>query len=224
MFSKLYEKDAEFFASIEINRSKEDLLALTEAVYKKLTEINKIHNLTRITSPEDFWEKHFIDSLLVLKVMPELGTSSAKLVDVGCGGGFPTFPLALVNPNLEIVSVDSVGKKINAINETAKEVGLPKITAIHSRARELARLDEHNMAYDFMTARAVAEAGSLIKECRQFLSAEGQIIFYKTPEAIVTEKKLTDREAKKYKFNLTESAKFLLSKESGERQFLIAKK
>ena len=224
MFSKLYEKDAEFFSSLQINRSKEDLLELTEAVYKKLTEINQVHNLTRITSPEDFWEKHFIDSLLVLKVVPELGTASTKLVDVGCGGGFPTFPLALVNPNLEITSVDSVGKKINAINETAQELGLPNIKAIHSRARELARLDEHNLAYEYMTARAVAEAGPLIKECRQFIAEDGQIIFYKTPDAIQLESKITEREAKKYKFSLELSDKFLLSEESGERQFLLANK
>lgn len=224
MFSKLYEKDAEFFDTLKIARSKDELLALTEAVYLKLTEINKVHNLTRITSPEDFWEKHFVDSLLVLKVVPELGYESAKLVDVGCGGGFPTFPLALVNPNLDITSVDSVGKKINAINETAQEVGLTNIKAIHSRARELARLDEHNMAYEYMTARAVAEAGPLIKECRQFIAEAGQIIFYKTPDAIQLESKITEREAKKYKFTLELSDKFLLSEESGERQFLLAQK
>ena len=221
MFKEDYQK---FQALIERSVPHLDEHAFLDVLNKLYVEhkaINDIHNLTRITSPADFFEKHVVDSLLIGIVAPELMTGAFKIADVGCGGGFPCLPLAMVNPKLDIHGVESLNKKVTAVNLVATNCGLDNLHVHKARAREFSRQPEFNKSFDVVTARAVATADILIRECRQMLKPDGRLIFYKTPEAIEKEMKLTERDCKKHKLKLELSEIITLSKDSGDRQFFI---
>ena len=224
MFEDLFDKFSPILQNLELTIPRAEFLDHMEKLYLKHKEINDIHNLTRITSIEDFFEKHIVDSLMIGLVDSSILKESYKIADVGCGGGFPCLPLALVNSNLEISGIESLGKKVSAVNEIAEHCGFSKLKVHKQRAREAGRMDEYNQKFDIVTARAVATADILIKECRQMVKPGGRMIFYKTPEAIEKEMKVAERDSKKHKFSLKLSGKFLLSEASGERQFFILTK
>ena len=221
MFKELYDTFQPIIRRLNLKTSEEEFLTSLEKLYLKHKEINDIHNLTRITSKEDFFEKHIVDSLMIGLVDPKLLTDSFKIADVGCGGGFPCLPLSMVNKDLEIHGIESLGKKVSAVNEIAEHCGFDNMKVHKYRAREAGRLDGFNASFDVVTARAVATAEVLIKECRQMVKPGGRMLFYKTPEAIEKELPLAERDSKKHKFSLELSEKFLLSEASGERQFFI---
>ncbi len=192
-----------------------------EEIYQVITAINETHNLTRITSVEDFKIRHLIDSISSIGFLPELASEDLKILDLGCGGGFPSVPLAAYNPKLDITALDSEGTKVKCVAQTAKELGLDNLKTVHGRGREIALKDEFKGQFDLVTARAVATGDKLIKEMRHFLKPHGRILLYKTPEAIKKEEALTMREAKKFKFNAQLSGVFTLPNDAGQRQFLI---
>ena len=139
-----------------------------------LVETNKIHNLTAIKEEKDIMVKHFIDSLLISQYIPE----NARLLDVGCGPGFPSLPLAIYRPDISVVGVDSTSKKINYVNETAKKLGLGNITAISARAEDIAKTDMRE-SFDFVTARAVASLPVLSELCLPFAKVDGTFLAMK---------------------------------------------
>lgn len=224
MFEDCFVKFSPIFSSLGISNIEENFSAKLTHLYIKHKELNELHNLTRITSEEEFFEKHFVDSLFIALVYPDILTKKLKIADIGCGGGFPCLPLALVNSSLDIVGIESLGKKVEAVNEIAQNCQLENLKVYKFRAREASRLPQFSGQFDIVTARAVATADELIIECRQFMRPDGVMLFYKTPEAISKELPLTEREAKKFNLKVSLSPKFTLSQESGERQFFIIKK
>jgi len=224
MFKDLYQNFQPILSRLELKISEEEFLSSLEKLYLKHKEINDIHNLTRITSKEDFFEKHIVDSLMIGLVDPQILTGAFRIADVGCGGGFPCLPLSMVNSDLEICGIESLGKKVSAVNEIADFCGFDNMEVYKYRAREAGRVEGFITGFDIVTARAVATAEVLIKECRQMVKPGGRMIFYKTPEAIEKELSLAERDSKKHKFTLELSEKFLLSEASGERQFFILTK
>ena len=100
-----------------------------------LSRANKIHNLTAIKDDKGVVLKHFIDSLMISSYVP----AGAKAIDVGCGAGFPSLPLAICRPDVTVLGIDSTAKKINYVNETARTLELDNIEAISVRAEELER-------------------------------------------------------------------------------------
>lgn len=221
MFEDLFQKFSSVLGRLPLKISKNDFLSSLDRLYLKHKEINDVHNLTRITSKEDFFEKHIVDSLMIGLVDPAILRDEFKIADVGCGGGFPCLPLSMVNSELKISGIESLGKKVSAVNEIALHCGFENLKVYKFRAREAGRLEGFNASFDIVTARAVASAEVLIKECRQLLRPGGRMIFYKTPEAVEKEMLLAERDSKKYKLKLEVSEKFLLSEDSGERQFFI---
>lgn len=223
----MFEADYEKFKSLiekTVKRDKQTFLDDCEKLYTNHSEINNIHNLTRIVTPEEFFEKHIIDSLMIGLVLPDLIDKPYRIADIGCGGGFPCLPLGQNNSQLRITGIESLGKKVSAVNEIADRCGIENVRVEKYRAREAARKEEFNQQFDLVTARAVATIDVLLKECRQFLNEGGMMVFYKTPEAIKKEMPLAERDAKKFKFELSLSEVFELSEASGKRQFFILKK
>ena len=143
-----------------------------------LVETNKSLNLTAVTDAEGIVLKHFADSLIAVGEFP-LG---ARVIDVGCGGGFPTFPLAIARPDLKITALDSTEKKINFVKKTAVELGLDNITAISDRAEALGR-GEMRESFDVATARAVAALPVLTELCMPFVKVGGEFIAMKALRA-----------------------------------------
>ena len=113
MFKDLYQNFQPILSRLELKVSAEEFLSSLEKLYLKHKEINDIHNLTRITSKEDFFEKHIVDSLMIGLVDPQILTGAFRIADVGCGGGFPCLPLSMVNSDLEICGIESLGKKVS---------------------------------------------------------------------------------------------------------------
>lgn len=140
-----------------------------------LLEENKNINLTAIKDEKEFIYKHFIDSLTILEYIPQ----NSKLIDVGTGGGFPGIPLVLSNNNINITLMDSLNKRIKFLNKVIAELQLENIDAIHSRAEDLAKLNEFREKYDIATSRAVASLNVLVEYLLPFVKVGGCCICMK---------------------------------------------
>ena len=143
-----------------------------------LLTTNESMNLTAVRDDDGVILKHLADSLIVADHIPE----GASVIDVGCGAGFPTFPLAIARPDLEITSLDSTEKKINFVRSTADRLGLKNITAISGRAEDLAK-GEMRESFDVATARAVAALPVLTELCMPFIKVGGRFAAMKALKA-----------------------------------------
>ena len=138
-----------------------------------LLEWNEKFNLTAITDKDEIEEKHFIDSISLVKFFDLKGKS---LLDVGSGAGFPGIPLAIVEPTSRINLLESNGKRISFLKEAVKELGLSNVEIIQGRAEELGTREK----YDFVTARAVKELNILLELCFYLVKVGGQFVAYKS--------------------------------------------
>lgn len=155
-------------------RECELLFALTE----RMLEVNKSMNLTAITDEESVILKHYADSLTVSRYIPE----GAKVIDVGCGAGFPTLPLAIFRPDLSITALDGTAKRIEYVRQTANMLGLDNVNAIAGRAEEYAAKPEYREQFDVATARAVASLPVLAELCLPFVKKNGAFISMKASQ------------------------------------------
>ena len=160
---------------IEITEKKLEQL---EKYYELLIEYNKVMNLTGITEKDEVYLKHFYDSLTISKIV-DLNKEN-NLCDLGSGAGFPGIVIKIFYPNLKIVLVDSLNKRIKFLNKVIEELNLKDIEAVHIRIEEYAK--ENKEKFDIVTARAVAplnillELGiNLVKIGKCFIAMKGNI-------------------------------------------------
>lgn len=150
--------------------------------YEILIEWNKVMNLTGITEWEEVVNKHFIDSLGIVKSQIKM-TQVSFLIDVGTGAGFPGIPLKIVFPNIKVTLLDSLNKRINFLNEVISILGLKDIEAIHGRAEDLGHNVSYRQKYDICVSRAVANMSSLSELCLPFVKEGGYFVSYKSDKA-----------------------------------------
>lgn len=148
--------------------------------YEMLIEKNKVMNLTAITEYEEVIEKHFLDSLSLIKAIPL--DKQIRVLDLGTGAGFPGIPLKIAFPDLDILLMDSLNKRINFLKEVINELQLEKIDAVHGRAEEMARKKEYRENFDLCVSRAVANLSSLSEYCIPFVKQGGCFVSYKSGE------------------------------------------
>ena len=146
--------------------------------YELLVEKNKVMNLTAITEFDEVIEKHFLDSLQIAQYIDL--NKEVSIIDVGTGAGFPGVPLKIAFPEIEVVLLDSLNKRINFLNEVIDELGLEKITALHGRAEDYGKNKEYREQFDYCVSRAVANMSSLSEYCLPFVKVGGSFIPYKS--------------------------------------------
>ena len=178
---------------------------------KLVLEKNKVMNLTAITAEEEFEIKHTIDSLCALELIEQ----NSSLADIGAGGGFPSVPLAIALPSVKITALDSTAKKINFIDEAAKNLNLKNLTAVTARAEEAGRgaLKEK---FDFATARAVAALPILVEIAAPMLKTGGKMLLYKSSDK---ELKNSEQALKKINCALSEIKNYTLP--NGDERVII---
>lgn len=140
-----------------------------------LLEWNEKINLTAITDPEEVILKHFIDSLTINKYIGENRT----LADVGTGAGFPGIPLKIYRPDLNVVLVDSLNKRINFLNEVIAKLDLKDINTVHSRIEDFGKDKKYRESFDYVTARAVANLTTLSEYLIPISKVDGMCICMK---------------------------------------------
>ena len=171
------------FLEALISKGKEAGLSFSEKQLEQfslyfdlLIETNKVMNLTAITAPEEVAVKHIIDSLLAYdeKVFP-----GKLLADVGTGAGFPGIPLKIYCPELKVVLLDSLAKRLKFLDNVIETLGLKDITCVHLRAEDAGQNKDHREKYDLVTARAVARLSVLSEYCLPLVKQGGYFIAMK---------------------------------------------
>ena len=150
--------------------------------YKELlVEWNQKMNLTGIEDEKEVFIKHFLDSISAgSKGYIQDGMS---LIDVGTGAGFPGLPLKICLPELKVTLLDSLNKRINFLQEVAKEIQIDDIEFIHGRAEDFGKNEDYREKFDIATARAVAGLPVLMEFCVPFIKIGGYFVCLKGPNA-----------------------------------------
>ena len=141
----------------------------------RMLEENEKYNLTAIVDPDKIILNHYADCATLAARLKK----GASVIDVGCGAGFPTLPLAIVRPDLKILAVDSTAKRINYVDETAKLLGLENVCAVTMRAEDGGKNPEYREKFDYATARAVAEMRVLSELALPFVKVGGEFVAMK---------------------------------------------
>ncbi len=144
-----------------------------------LKEWNEKINLTTITEDMEIINKHFIDSISIVK--SGVLKDGMRLIDVGTGAGFPGIPIKIIMPGVRVVLLDSLNKRINYLNEVINKLNLKDIDAVHGRAEEFSNKPEFREKFDIATARAVANLSVLSEYCIPYVKVGGYFISMKGP-------------------------------------------
>lgn len=219
MFEKLMNEGLEGLSLTLSEKQKEQFYQY----YELLIEWNKVMNLTAITELDEVVTKHFVDSLLLLKVVPELDTQACKCIDVGTGAGFPGIPLKIAFPNLKMTLLDSLNKRVGFLNEVIKQLGLEEIQAVHGRAEDYGRDGAYREQFDFCVSRAVANMSTLSEYCIPFVAKGGLFVPYKSGK-VEEEAKQAESAVRKLGGEMGEVITHILPGTDVERTFIPVKK
>lgn len=152
----------------------DEMLNQFDVYAKLLVEWNEKMNLTAITEPDEIVIKHFVDSLAIVKYIPE----NASVIDVGTGAGFPSIPLLIARPDIKLTMMDALNKRLVFLETVINECGLNG-ELVHSRAEELGKNPNYRENFDIATARAVAPMNVLSEYCLPFVKVGGSFVALK---------------------------------------------
>lgn len=160
------------FEKYNLNLTEEKLNKLN-IFYSELIFYNNSFNLTAITEENEVFIKHFLDS-----IFPQfLIEKNSSVIDIGAGAGFPSLPLKIYRPDLNVTMIDSLNKRVNFLNDVIKKLELENISAFHARAEDFAKTSREN--FDYAVVRAVAKIPTLIEYAFPLLKVGGRLLCYK---------------------------------------------
>ena len=158
--------------NIHIDRKKIDRFSIHAT---ELIKWNQKINLTTITDPVEVAVKHFLDSIISVRVMPEYG----RLLDIGSGGGFPGIPIKIMIPSLSVTLIDASRKKVSFLKHIIRNIKFTKIDARQIRAEELAKEKPLEEFFDVIICRAFSRLDKIILQALPLLAKDGIIIAMK---------------------------------------------
>lgn len=133
-----------------------------------LLKWNRVYNLTAIRRPEEVLTHHLLDSAALSPLIDRFAPAAASLLDVGCGGGLPSVPTAVLRPALQVTGIDAVGKKAAFVNQAAIELGLRNLRAVHGRVEKLSG------SWDVVTSRAFSSLTDFVTLTRPLVAPGGR--------------------------------------------------
>lgn len=139
-----------------------------------MIETNRVMNITALTTEDKIIPLHYADSIKAAEWIPK----NAYVADIGCGGGFPILPLAIVRPDLKIVGIDSTAKKVRYVCSVAERFGL-SATAVAGRAEDADMQEKYSETFDVVISRAVARLNVLDELCIPYVKIGGKFISMK---------------------------------------------
>lgn len=151
--------------------------------FKTLVEWNKKMNLTAITDESEVYVKHFFDSISAAFDYEFNTNKTLTVCDVGAGAGFPSIPLKICFPHIQVTIVDSLKKRIGFLEELADQLGLENVSFYHSRAEEFGQKQEFRHQFDLVLARAVARMSVLSELCLPLVKQGGVFLVMKGSQA-----------------------------------------
>lgn len=153
-----------------------------ERYFELLVEWNEKINLTAITEKDEVYLKHFYDSIApILQGLIE--NQPIRLLDIGAGAGFPSLPMKILFPELDVTIIDSLNKRINFLHLLAEELGLNGVHFYHGRAEDFAQDKAFRAQFDIVTARAVARMQVLSELTIPYLKVGGRLLALKASNA-----------------------------------------
>ncbi|MGE5703286.1 MAG: 16S rRNA (guanine(527)-N(7))-methyltransferase RsmG [Clostridia bacterium] len=191
------------------------------AYYRLLVEWNEKMNLTAITDEREVYNKHFFDSISGAFYFPFDTVNS--VADIGGGAGFPSIPLKICFPHLQMTVIDSLNKRMTFLAHVGKELGLTGFTPTHARAEEAGQNPKLRESFDLVTARAVARLNLLAEFCIPFVRVGGTFLAMKGAGASI---ELAEaKKAIKLLGGKTQKVEtFELPEDAGERTIIIVQK
>ena len=150
-----------------------------ESFKKAFLQENLKHNLISKNDEKFLFEKHFYDSLGIKLFFEKYGIDKATILDIGCGGGFPCVPVALEYPQMQIVGLDSIRKKIDSVREIKDKLNIKNLELICDRAENI-----KDKKFDIVISRAVADLKKISAYALPFLNKGGYLVAYKSKKAL----------------------------------------
>lgn len=184
-------------------------------------ETAKTLNLTAIKEPHEVMIKHYFDSLYPLKF--NYIKENARVADIGCGGGFPSIPIKLARPDVYMLQLDSLRKRLAFLENAHSLLNLSGIETVHARAEEAGRKKELRDSFDAAVSRAVAPLNLLCELCMPFVRPGGVFLAYKgAPDSSETDAALPA--ISKLSGEIEDIIHYELPENMGERTLIVIRK
>ncbi|MGE6630723.1 16S rRNA (guanine(527)-N(7))-methyltransferase RsmG [Bacillus sp. NPDC077027] len=192
-----------------------------ETYFHMLVEWNEKMNLTSITEKEEVYLKHFYDSISAAFYIDFKSVNT--ICDIGAGAGFPSIPLKICFPHLQVTIVDSLQKRITFLHELAKNLNLKDTTFNHDRAETFGQRKDKRESYDLVTARAVARLSVLSELCLPLVKKQGLFVALKA-SAAEEEMQAGKKAVTVLGGQMIETHSFVLPMEESERNIIVIEK
>lgn len=189
--------------------------------FRLLVEWNEKMNLTAITEEGQVYNKHFYDSVTPAFYFPF--SSVQTMADIGGGAGFPSIPLKICFPHLQVTIIDSLNKRMQFLDHVCKELSITGVRPLHGRAEDMGQQAGLREAFDLVIARAVARLNVLSEYCLPFARVGGHFIAMKGAE-ITPELNEAKKAIKTLGGKTKQVETFQLAEEAGERNIVIIEK